>query len=307
MLSVGKKNRMGSDTKAGVLFALPWFIGFLLFSLYPIVMSAYYSFTDFSTVKPPQWIGVENYISLFHDSRFWISLFNTLFFVVFSVPLTIFLGLVTALLLNMKIHGRNVFRAIFYIPSIFPVVASTMIWVWIFDPSNGFLNQFLHIFGIGKINWLGDPAFTRWSIIIMALWGVGTTTIIFLAAIQDVPHELYEAAELDGAGRTKKFMNITVPSISHVMLYQIILAVINGFQYFTQVYVVLTAQGGSYIQSGTGGPNDSLLMYPLYLYYNAFAYLKMGKASAMAWILFVITAALTAVIIKTSKKWVDLQ
>ena len=307
MTNTLKKSELNNDTKSGVLFALPWFIGFLLFSFYPIIMSAYYSFTDFSTIKSPELVGFDNYLNLFQDSRIWISLYNTLFFVVFSVPLTILLGLVTALLLNLKVHGRSLFRAIFYVPSIFPVVASTMVWVWIFDPDNGFLNQFLGIFGVPKINWLGNPMFTRWSIIIMALWGVGTTTVIFLAAIQDVPKGLYEAAELDGAGRVGKFFHITIPSISHVVLYQIILAIINGFQYFTQVYVVLTAQGGSYVQSGEGGPNDSLLMYPLYLYYNAFAYLKMGKASAMAWILFVITAILTALLVKTSKKWVDLQ
>jgi len=307
MQIVKKKSKLANDTLPGILFVLPWVIGFLLFSLYPIVMSAYYSFTDFSTIKEPQWVGLDNYISLFHDSRFIISIFNTLIYVAISVPLTILLGLITALLLNLKIRGRAIFRAIFYLPSILPVVASTMVWVWILDPTDGYLNKFLGLFHIGRINWLGDARYTRLSLIIMSLWCIGTTTVIFLAAIQDVPAELYEAAELDGAGRFHKLINITMPTIAHVILYQIILAIIGGFQYFTQVYVIITAQNGHLVQGALGGPSDSLLMYPLYLYYNAFNYLKMGRASAMAWILFLIVGAITFILTKTSKKWVDLR
>jgi multiple sugar transport system permease protein len=289
-----KKHRsLNNDGVSGLLFVLPWIIGFLLFSLYPIVMSAYYSFTDFSAIKDPQWVGLRNYASLFSDPVFYKSLWNTVFFVVVSVPATIMLALVTAMLLNLKIKCRGFFRSVFFLPSILPLVASTMVWIWILDPMNGFLNRFLRIFGIPTINWLGNPAFTRWSVVLIALWGVGTTMVIFLAAIQDVPGELYEAAEMDGAGR--------------VLLYQIILAVINGFQYFTQVYVVITAQAGNLMQNAYGGPQDSLLMYPLYLYYNAFSFLKMGRASAMAWILFVIVGLLTLLLTKTSKKWVDIQ
>jgi multiple sugar transport system permease protein len=302
-----KKSRLIDDNLPGFLFSLPWLIGFLIFSLYPILMSAYYSFTDFSAIRDPEWVGLSNYKFLFHDPSFFKSLYNTFFFVIASVPATIILGLVTAMLLNLKIRGQPIFRSIFFIPSILPLVASTMVWIWILDPTNGYLNRFLRLFGVPTINWLGSPAYTRWSIVIMALWGVGTTTVIFLAAIQDVPNELYEAAEMDGAGRARKFFNITIPSISHIILYQIILALINAFQYFTQVYVILTAQSGNMMNSGSGGPQDSLLMYPLYLYYNAFTYLKMGRASAMAWILFIIVGLLTLLLTKTSKKWVDLQ
>jgi multiple sugar transport system permease protein len=303
-----KKHRsLNNDGVSGLLFVLPWIIGFLLFSLYPIVMSAYYSFTDFSAIKDPQWVGLRNYASLFSDPVFYKSLWNTVFFVVVSVPATIMLALVTAMLLNLKIKCRGFFRSVFFLPSILPLVASTMVWIWILDPMNGFLNRFLRIFGIPTINWLGNPAFTRWSVVLIALWGVGTTMVIFLAAIQDVPGELYEAAEMDGAGRVRRFFSITIPGISHVLLYQIILAVINGFQYFTQVYVVITAQAGNLMQNAYGGPQDSLLMYPLYLYYNAFSFLKMGRASAMAWILFVIVGLLTLLLTKTSKKWVDIQ
>lgn len=302
-----KKRKNDNDTLSGVLFALPWMIGFLLFSLYPIVMSAYYSFTDFSAIKKPTWVGLANYSALFEDPLFYKSMYNTLAFVVISVPATIILALITAMLLNIKIKGRAIFRSIFFIPSILPMVASTMIWIWIFDPLNGYLNRFLALFGVPTINWLGDPMYTHWSVVLIALWGVGTTTIIFLAAIQDVSKELYEAASLDGAGAFRQFLSITIPCISHVLLYQIILAVINGFQYFTQVYIIITAQAGNIVQGASGGVQDSLLMYPLYLYYNAFAFLKMGRASAMAWILFLVVGLLTIVLTKTSKKWVDLQ
>jgi multiple sugar transport system permease protein len=270
-------------------------------------MSGYYSFTDFSALKEPKWVGLQNYVTLFKDQRFLISIANTLIYVAVSVPLTIILGLITALLLNIKIKGRGIFRAIFYVPSILPVVASTMVWVWILDPNDGYLNKFLHLFGIPNINWLGDSRYTRATLVLMTLWAVGTTTVIFLAAIQDVPNELYEAAELDGAGRYRKLVNITMPTIAHVILYQIILAIINGFQYFTQVYVIITAQNGHLVSGALGGPQDSLLMYPMYLFYNAFSYLKMGAASAMAWILFLIVAVITYILVKTSKKWVDLQ
>jgi multiple sugar transport system permease protein len=302
-----RQSKLSRDTVPGILFVLPWVVGFLLFSLYPIIMSAYYSFTDFSTIKAPVWVGLDNYTNLFHDARFITSVINTLVYVAISVPATIFLGLITASLLNLKIKGRAIFRAIFYIPSILPIVASTMVWVWILDPIDGYLNKLLSLFGVGQINWLGDSNFTRLSLIIMSMWCIGTTTVIFLAAIQDVPAELYEAADLDGAGRFHKMLNITMPTIAHVILYQIILAIIGGFQYFTQVYVIITAQNGHLVQGALGGPNDSLLMYPLYLYYNAFTYLKMGRASAMAWILFLIVGVITYILTKTSKKWVDLQ
>ncbi len=307
MFPKSKKRKKDNNTLSGVLFALPWVIGFLLFSVYPIVMSAYYSFTDFSAIKKPTWVGMANYSSLLSDPLFYKSMSNTLAYVIISVPTTIILALITAMLLNIKIKGRAIFRSIFFVPSILPMVASTMIWIWIFDPLNGYLNRFLNLFGIPTINWLGDPMYTHWSVILISLWGVGTTTIIFLAAIQDVSKELYEAASLDGAGSFRRFINITIPCISHVMLYQIILAVINGFQYFTQVYVIITAQAGNLVQGASGGVQDSLLMYPLYLYYNAFTYLKMGRASAMAWILFLVVGLMTVILTKTSKKWVDLQ
>ena len=289
----------------GFLFVLPWIIGFLLFSLYPIIMSAYYSFTDFSAIKDPSFVGLENYKSLFIDPLFYKSMKNTLVYVFFSVTCSIALALIIASLLNGKWKGRTVFRSIFFLPSVVPVVASTMIWVWIFDPINGYMNKILGKFGISTINWLGDPSWTMTSVIIITLWGIGSSMVIFLAAMQDVPKELYESAGMDGAGPVAKFINITLPSIAHVVLYQIVLVMINGFQYFTQVYIIIRAQSGNISQGINGGPRDSLMMYPLYLYYNAFSGLKMGKAAAMSWILFIVVCAITFILIKVSKKWVE--
>lgn len=302
----GRRLQRGAN-REGFLFALPWFIGFLLFSLYPVVMSGYYSFTDFSAIKDPRWVGLENYQSLFKDPLFYKSMGNTLLYVIIAVPLCIFVALVVATLLNRKLGGRTVFRAIFFLPAVVPVAASTMIWVWVFDPLHGYLNKLLGFFGMPTINWLGNPDWTMASIVIMTLWGTGSTIVIFLAAMQDVPADLYEAAEIDGAGALAKFGRITVPSIAHVVLYQVILAIINGFQYFTQVYIIIGAQSGNIVQGINGGPRDTLMMYPLYLFYNAFTSLKMGRAAAMAWILFLVVSVITFVLVKTSKKWVHNQ
>lgn len=302
---MNKSNRQPWKTNVeGFLFALPWIIGFLIFSVYPIFMSGYYSFTDFSAIKDPVFVGLENYKSLLKDPLFYKSMTNTLIYVLFSVTVGIFLALIIASMLNKKWKGRTIFRAVFFLPSVVPVVASTMIWVWVFDPSHGYLNRFLKLFGVSTINWLGDPYWTMASVVMITLWGMGSSMVIFLAAMQDVPTELYEAAGIDGAGVTAKFFNITLPGIAHVVLYQVILALINGFQYFTQVYIIIRAQSGNISQGINGGPRDSLMMYPLYLFYNAFTELKMGKAAAMSWILFLVVSFITFVLLKVSKKWV---
>ncbi len=295
------------ENRDGFLFALPWLIGFLAFSLYPIVMSAYYSFTDFSAIKDPTWVGLKNYQELLKDKLFWQSLRNTLLYVVISVPVTILVSLFLAALLKIVRVGKAFFRSVFFVPSIFPVVASTMIWLLILDPISGYLNRFLNSIGLSSVNWLGNPPWTKPALVIMTCWGVGSTVVILLAAMGDVSAELYEAASIDGAGTWKQFWNITVPGISHVLIYQVILAIINGFQYFTQVYILCSAQSGN-LSGGIGaGKQNSLLMYPLYLFQNAFGRLKMGTASAMAWILFVIVLILTLLLLKVSDKYVDVK
>lgn len=307
MNSRSVSRREAKANRDGFLFSLPWLIGFLLFSLYPIVMSAYYSFTDFSAIKDPVWVGLKNYQDLLKDKLFWQSLQNTILYVVISVPVTILVSLLLAALLKVVRVGKALFRSVFFLPSIFPVVASTMIWLLILDSISGYLNRFLNLFGIPSVNWLGNPAWTKPALVIMTCWGVGSTVVILLAAMGDVSHELYEAASIDGAGTWKQFIHITLPGISHVLVYQVILAVINGFQYFTQVYILCSAQSGN-LSAGVGaGKKNSLLMYPLYLFQNAFGRLKMGSASAMAWILFVIVLILTLILLKVSDKYVDVK
>ena len=307
MNSRSVSRREAKANRDGFLFSLPWLIGFLLFSLYPIVMSAYYSFTDFSAIKDPVWVGLKNYQDLLKDKLFWQSLQNTILYVVISVPVTILVSLLLAALLKVVRVGKAFFRSVFFLPSIFPVVASTMIWLLILDSISGYLNRFLNLFGIPSVNWLGNPAWTKPALVIMTCWGVGSTVVILLAAMGDVSHELYEAASIDGAGTWKQFIHITLPGRSHVLVYQVILAVINGFQYFTQVYILCSAQSGN-LSAGVGaGKKNSLLMYPLYLFQNAFGRLKMGSASAMAWILFVIVLILTLILLKGSDKYVDVK
>lgn len=307
MNSRSVSRREAKANRDGFLFSLPWLIGFLLFSLYPIVMSAYYSFTDFSAIKDPVWVGLKKYQDLLKDKLFWQSLQNTILYVVISVPVTILVSLLLAALLKVVRVGKAFFRSVFFLPSIFPVVASTMIWLLILDSISGYLNRFLNLFGLPSVNWLGNPAWTKPALVIMTCWGVGSTVVILLAAMGDVSHELYEAASIDGAGTWKQFIHITLPGISHVLVYQVILAVINGFQYFTQVYILCSAQSGN-LSAGVGaGKKNSLLMYPLYLFQNAFGRLKMGSASAMAWILFVIVLILTLILLKGSDKYVDVK
>lgn len=294
-----------SRTRTGFLFALPWIIGFLAFSLYPICISLYYSLTDFNIFKAPKWVGFSNYTALFADEKFYKSLWNTFYMVLIGTPVSLVAALLLAVLLNQKIKGISIFRTIFYLPSIVPTVAASLLWLWILNPKMGILNSILKVFGMPQPNWLMDPKWTKPALIIMGIWGVGNMMIIFLAALQDVPRSLYEAAEVDGANSIQRFFNITLPSITPVIFFQLIMNVIYYFQYFTQAYLMVNgSSGGSGLNGMSGGAENSLLFYALYLFHNAFGYFKMGKASAMAWILFVIVMIVTAIIFKTQDRWV---
>lgn len=286
---------------SGFLFALPWIIGFLFFSVYPLMTSLYYSFTEFNPVVSPKWVGLENYTAVFSDPLVAKSLGNTLFFALIATPINLFVAVILAVLINKSFKGRGIARTIFFIPSVIPMVAATMVWIWMFDPSYGYINKILSWFGIDGPAWLINPSTTKWALVIMGTWCTGTTMLVCLAALQEVPRSYYESADLDGAGPFRQFFKITLPCVAHVIIYQAILNLINAFQYFTQVYVITTASGG--ITSGaSGGPENSILMYPLYLFHNAFVYMKMGRASAMAWILFIIVGILTVVMVKLTKK-----
>ncbi|MHA6482085.1 carbohydrate ABC transporter permease [Paenibacillus sp. strain BS8-2] len=293
---------MKKKTWIGIAFASPWMIGFLVFTLYPLLASLYYSFTNFNIFQSPEFIGVDNYKELFADDLFWKSINNTLYLTLVSTPINLLFSLLLALLLNKKIRGLSAYRTIYYIPTIVPLAATSLLWMWILNPQYGLVNDLLSKFGVVGPNWLADPELSKISLVMMGLWASGNVMIIFLASLQEVPQSLYESSQIDGANKWKQFWNITIPTISPIILFQLIMQVISNLQYFTQAYFVVSSTALN--NTNTGGPENSLLMYAMYLYHNAFIYMKMGKASAMAWILFVIAGLITWLIFRSSKKWV---
>ncbi|HIZ64562.1 MAG TPA: sugar ABC transporter permease [Candidatus Blautia pullicola] len=299
----GRKRKYSwKDTRNGFLFALPWIIGFTCFSIIPLLTSLYYSFTDFNPVKDPVWVGLENFKYIFQDPLVLKSLKNTLFMAFVSTPVNLFIALLLATLLNRKFKGRGAARTIFFMPSVIPMIAATMVWIWMFDPTYGYINRVLEMFGIDGPSWLMDPSYTKWALVLMGTWCTGTTMLICLAALQDVPKSYYEAAEIDGANAVQRFFKVTLPCVASVLVYQAILNIINAFQYFTQVYVIINASSGGGASNAGGGPANSILMYPLYLFNTAFSYMKMGRASAMAWLLFIVVSIMTFIMIKVTKK-----
>lgn len=274
----------------GLAFASPWLLGLSLFTLYPVAMSLAYSFCDYSILNSPVYLGLDNYRRLAADDLFWKSLRNTLWFAAFSVPLGTVVSLSLALLLHQDVRGRAVFRTLFYLPSIVPVIASSMLWLWIFNGQYGLLNYaltpVLALFGAHPPVWLADPAWAKPALVLMSAWGTGNTMIIYLAGLQQVPRELHEAAAIDGAGPLRRFWHITLPQLSPVIYFNTIMGLIGALQVFTQAFVI---SGGT----TDGNPDRSTLFYAVYLFDNAFYKLRMGYASAMAWILFVLIVLLT--------------
>jgi len=288
------KRRELRDLGRGLAFTSPWIIGFSVFTLYPVLASLFYSFCDYSVLQRPVFIGLENYQRLIVDDVFWLSLTNTLIYAAFSVPLGALTSLSLALLLNQPVRGRAFFRTLFYLPSVVPVVASSMLWLWIFNGQYGLLNWVLRPvcawFGALPPAWLADPAWAKPALILMSLWGVGNSMVIYLAGLQDVPKELYDAAEIDGAGAWQRFWHVTLPSISPVIYFNLIMAGIGALQVFTQVFVIAAGTGANPLE---GSPARSILFYSIYLFSTAFNDLRMGYASALAWVLFVIVAFLS--------------
>ncbi len=294
MRSRSKRRKELRRLGKGLAFCSPWIIGFLAFSVVPIVASLYYSFTVYSVLQPPRWIGLSNYVELLSDDPlFWISLWNTVYYVVLANIVGGTVALVLAMLLNMKVRGLSFYRTVFYIPVIVPVVASSIIWLWLFNPQYGVLNYAFTLFGIGPIPWLTDPGWSKNSLVLMSLWSVGNAVVIFLAGLQDIPPEMVEAASLDGANAFQRIRFITIPMITPVILFNVTIGLISGFQVFTQAYIMTN-----------GGPADSTLFYALYLYRNAFRFFKMGYASGQAWILFVLILLSSLLLFKSSTRWV---
>ncbi len=294
--------------RAGLGFTSLWILGLLAFTAYPVAASLYYSFCDYSILKSPVWCGLENYQQLVHDSLFWKSLRNTLFYAGLSVPLGTALALGLAILLNCEVRGRSFFRLLFFMPSIVPVVASAMLWLWIFNGEyglmNGVLNPLLAPFGLHGPAWLADPTWSKPALIIMSFWGTGNAMVIYLAGLQNVPHELYEAAEIDGASPWQRFRHVTLPTIAPVVAFNAIMALIGAMQLFAQAYIMSEAANGNG-NASDGNPERSTLFYSIYLFSTAFQDIRMGYASAMAYILFLVTALLTWVAARLSRGSAD--
>lgn len=279
----------------GYVFIAPWLVAFLAFDLFPTLSAFYYSFTDWNVIaKQSNWVGTENYQRMFTGDRlFWKSVNNTLYYVAFSVPLGVVAGFLLALLLNTKVRFQGMFRTMFYLPAVVPTVAATMVWLWIFDTNNGILNWSLGLVGIDPIRWLTSPDWSKNALIIMSLWSIGGGMVIYLAGLQNIPQDLYEAADVDGASGWSKLVNITIPLMTPTIFFNLLLGLIGSFQVFN----------AAFIMTG-GGPVNSTRFYMLHLYEKAFQDSQMGYACAMAVLLFVVVLLITIFVNWTSKRWV---
>jgi multiple sugar transport system permease protein len=278
------------------ILILPWLTGFVLFVLGPMLFSLWLSFHRWNLLNLPVAIGFDNYVHMAHDALFWQSLKVTTVYAFVSVPLGLAFALLLAILLNQRVRGLAIFRTIFYLPSVASGVAVAVLFLWIFNPQFGLINNLLSYLGIPGPAWLASADWALPTLIIMSLWSTGGTMIIFLAGLQNVPTELLEAASLDGAGNWKRFRYVTLPLLTPTILFNLVLLIINQFQTFTQAYTMTN-----------GGPLYSTLFYVYYLYQNAFAFLNMGYAAALAWVLFTIVLVLTVIVLRTSNRWVFYQ
>jgi len=274
-------------TITGYLFIMPFVLGFIFWFLTPALVAVWLTFTDWNLIRAPRYVGFDNILRLGTDNLFWQSLKVTVLYTLASVPLGLVLALLLALLINTKVRGIAFFRTIYYLPSIVPAVASAVLWAWIFNTEFGLLNAILRYFGVARIPWLQDPTYALWALIMMSLWGLGGSMIIYLAGLQGIPDVYYEAAEIDGAGRLRQLWNITLPLLSPVIFFNLIMSIIGTFQVFTAGFLITN-----------GGPQNATLFYVLYLYRNAFEYLSMGYAAALAWVLFFIILVLTLLIFR---------
>ncbi len=284
-------------TLTAFLFLAPWLLGFLVFTLGPVLASLYLSFTKFDLLRPPVWVGADNYVRMFTaDYRFIQALKVTFTYLLFEVPLKLAFALLIASILDKAVRGGGIYRALFYIPSLLGgSVAIAVLWRQLFE-GNGTINQvLLWLFGIQGPSWISNPNTAVYTLVLLAVWQFGSPMIIFLAGLRQIPSDLYEAASMDGASKWRQFRKITLPLLAPVIFFNMVLQVIEGFKAFTPAFI---------ISGGTGGPVDSTLFYTLYLYQEAFAYFRMGYAAALAWVLLIIIGAFTALSFLTSKYWV---
>lgn len=280
--------------KWGLVFIFPWFIGFALLQAYPLLMSLYYSFTDFSILSDGKWVGLKNYVNLFNkDKYFWKSFFITIKYSLLSVPMKLIMALAIAMVLNMKLKGINFFRTVYYLPSIMGgSVAISILWKFMFM-KEGMVNKALAVIGIPSVDWLGNPKIALVSISLLVVWQFGSSMVLFLAGLKNVPTELYEAASVDGASKWRQFWKITLPMITPIVFFNLMMQIIHALQEFTSAFIITN-----------GGPNHGTYLMGVKIYEDAFQNLKMGYASAASWILFLTILAVTMVVFKSSDAWV---
>lgn len=294
-----KKQRMTQRTRNtinGLLFASPWLFGLIAFWVYPTLASMYYSFTQFNAVQNPRWVGLRNYVELFTNDRiFWGAVYNTFYFAILSIPLAILFSFSLALMLNSKVRGQTFYRTVYFLPTLVPEVALAFVWIYLFTPGSGLINVPFSWFGIHGLCWLTCPQMSRETLVLLALWIIGQQIILYLAGLQDVPQDLYDAADVDGAGFFTRLWHVTVPIMTPVVFFHLITSVIGALQFFAIPYIMT---------GGTGMPANTTMFYSIYLYKQAFQYFSMGYASAMAWLLFMSTLAITGLIFWSSRRWV---
>ncbi|MEJ7838701.1 MAG: sugar ABC transporter permease [Thermomicrobiales bacterium] len=296
-LSIGQRRHMSPlqrrNAMYGYIAILPWFLGFLIFTAGPMIYSGYLTFTDWELLTPPEWIGLENYRDLLDDPAVRTALQNTFIYTIFSVPLQLLVAFGVALLLNLNIRGKNIYRALAFLPSQMPAVATAMLWFFIFSPTQGLANAAIGVFGIPPQTWLWDIGLVKPALIAIAIWAFGGAMIIFLAGLQDIPQSLYEAAEIDGAGTMSKMWNITIPLLTPTIFFNLVIGLIAAIQVFTPVYLMTG-----------GGPGNSSTMMGLLIYQEGFEEYNMGYASLLAWVLFMIVIVLTIIQFTIARKWV---
>jgi multiple sugar transport system permease protein len=286
------------ETRAALLFISPWILGFLIFTLWPIIYSGYLSLTDYDVINSPNFVGLENYEEMFRDPKVALALWNTFFYTVIQVPLYVIVSLALALLLDRAGRASGFFRTAFFLPKMTPPVAVGILLLLLFNGQSGMINTVLGWFGIDGPAWTTDPDWVKPGLILMSLWSVGSSVIILLAALRNVPQELYDSAKVDGANWWQQTRKITIPMISGALFFIFIVNTIHGFQTFTEAYTAFFGSGN------TTYSNDAALFYVIYLFREAFEFLHMGYASAMAWLLFVIIMIFTAIQIRVSRRFV---
>ena len=292
----GRSSLRRREAVAGYLFVVPWLVALLVFTAYPVLAALFFSFSEYNILQPPEWVGLQNYEAMLsEDPSFWTGVGNSAVYAVMAVPLTLAVSLALALILSTRATGIGFYRTVFYLPSLAPPVAGAVVFMLLFSPNQGLVNAALGSLGLRPPDWFLDPAWAKPTLVILHLWGLGSSVLIFLAGLKEIPQTYLEAAAIDGANAWQRFRHVVVPLLTPVILFNLVMGVIYSFQVFTSAFVI----GGT-----TGQPLESTLMFMILIYRNAFKYFKMGYASALSVVLFAVVLALTLVIFRSSGRWV---